>query len=176
MKKFKLALRYSRVDSDSIVKYKYACSYEYKSVFEEALTLLIVFDSPHQYIIIKKNTVRINTGYDYTNATVIDIILKQEYSIHNHFILLHEIYHGMIGIDGSWYAQAVRKARTAGFGTSEKWYPYIMFTEELMCDAFAYHNAPETFIVGGSQMPEFVIKAAAKIFFKDNEKIKLEIV
>jgi len=112
----------------------------------------------------------------YTNATVIDIILKQEYSIHNHFILLHEIYHGMIGIDGSWYAQAVRKARTAGFGTSEKWYPYIMFTEELMCDAFAYHNAPETFIVGGSQMPEFVIKAAAKIFFKDNEKIKLEIV
>ena len=88
MKKFKLALRYSRVDSDSIVKYKYACSYEYKSVFEEALTLLIVFDSHHQYIIIKKNIVRINTGYDYINkGGFINFTNRTEikYNRKNHF-------------------------------------------------------------------------------------------
>ena len=112
----------------------------------------------------------------YATITSIDIVLKQEYSIYNHFILLHEIYHGMIGMDGSWYARMVQKARNAKMFDGEGWYPFVMFTEELMCDAFAYHNAGDSFIVGGSQMPEFIIKVAARIFFKDEEKIKLEIV
>jgi hypothetical protein len=112
----------------------------------------------------------------YTDFTSVDIVLKQEHSIYNHFILLHEIYHGMIGMDGSWYAKVVQKARNVKMFDGEGWYPFVMFTEELMCDAFAYHNAGDTFIVGGSQMPEFIIKTAAKIFFSKEPKVKVEIV
>lgn len=88
MRRFKLALRYSLNDEESAPKYKYVCSYEYKSVFEEAIMLLVLFDSPHQYIIIKKNTVHINTGCDtinkggfinFTNRTEI------KYNRKNHF-------------------------------------------------------------------------------------------